>query len=260
MQTNQYHTSVNQIDTQSFDYTHLQTSSIWNTGPAGLKNLTRCLLDSGSQSSFIHTSLVDQLQLPFVGKRDVIITLFESNTPTLLSSWLVQFTLHGIWAKSTLSAMVFESAHIYSTHPTIPHDVSALHCTRNIRLADPNYIFPNPTIEVLLGGVHYWKLIQDDIPLRISPSLVPLSSISGWILSGNRSSVSVNHVAINNMKFCQDFDPRVSQLRRFWSLEAMCISYIEIAPHATKDTAMSSSFSDSFRIENGQAVVSLPKK
>ena len=44
-------TSVNQIHTQSRDFTHLQTVRIWLTGPTGLKKLTRCLLDAGSQSS-----------------------------------------------------------------------------------------------------------------------------------------------------------------------------------------------------------------
>jgi len=59
----QVFTSANQIGTQLHAFTHLQTARIWITGPTGFKMLTRCLLDSGSQSSFIHTSLVDQLQL-----------------------------------------------------------------------------------------------------------------------------------------------------------------------------------------------------
>jgi len=87
-------TSVNQINTQSRDFTHVQTACIWLTGPTGLK-LTRCLLDAGNQPSFIHTSL-DQLQLPVLDQRDVIITPFESTTPALHSRRLVQFTLHGI--------------------------------------------------------------------------------------------------------------------------------------------------------------------
>ena len=40
----------------------------------------------------------------------------------------------------------------------------------------------------------------------------------------------------------------------------MGITDTDTAPHSTKDTAMLSSFSDSFRIEDGRAVVSLPKK
>jgi hypothetical protein len=70
----------------------------------------------------------------------------------------------------------------------------------------------------------------------------------------------VNHVAINNIALCQDFHPQDSQLRRFWSLEAMGITDTDTAPHSSKDTAMFSSFADSFHIEDGRAVVSLPKK
>jgi hypothetical protein len=111
--------------------------------------------------------------------------------------------------------MAFQSSLTYSPHPTIPHDVSVLHCTRNLRLADPNDAFPDHPIEVLIGGDHYWKLIKDKPPLRISPSVVLLASIFGWVLSGNRSEVSVNHIAINNIELCQEFEPRDSQLRRF---------------------------------------------
>jgi len=70
----------------------------------------------------------------------------------------------------------------------------------------------------------------------------------------------VNHVAINNIDLCQDFDLRDSQLRRFWNLEAMGITDTNTAPHSAKDNAMLSSFADSLRIENGRAVVPLTKK
>ena len=70
----------------------------------------------------------------------------------------------------------------------------------------------------------------------------------------------MNHISINNIELCQVFDPGDSQLRRFWSLESMGITDTDTAPHYTKDTAMLSSFSDSFRIEDGRAVVSLPNK
>jgi len=70
----------------------------------------------------------------------------------------------------------------------------------------------------------------------------------------------VNHVAINNIEFCQDVDLRVSQFRRFWSLEAMGITDNDTAKPSVKDTAMLSSFSETFRKEDGRAVVSLRKK
>jgi len=110
---------------------------------------------------FIHTSLVDQLQLPVLDQRDVIITPFESTAPAPQSRRLVQFTLEGIWAKTTLTVTAVGSAHTYSAHPTIPHDVSTLYCTRDLRLADLNDTFPDLPIQVLVDGDHYWKLIKD---------------------------------------------------------------------------------------------------
>ena len=106
---------MNQIDTELHDFTHLQTARIWITGPTGLKKLTRCLLDSGSQTIFIHTSLVDQPHLSVVDKRDAIITRFESTAPILHSRRLVQFTLQGIWAKTTVTVTALEIAHIVAT-------------------------------------------------------------------------------------------------------------------------------------------------
>jgi hypothetical protein len=70
----------------------------------------------------------------------------------------------------------------------------------------------------------------------------------------------VNHIAINNIELCQEFDPRDSQLRRFWSLEGMGITDTNTASHSIKNTAMLSSFSDSFCFEDGRAFVSLPNK
>ena len=91
----------------------------------------------------------------------MIITPFESTAPARHPRRLVQFTLKGIWAKTTLTITAFDSAHIYSTNPPIPHDISALHCTRDLRLADPNDSSPGLPIQVLRGGDHYWKLIKD---------------------------------------------------------------------------------------------------
>jgi len=70
----------------------------------------------------------------------------------------------------------------------------------------------------------------------------------------------VRHVDVNNIDLCQDLDLGDSQIRRFWSVEAMGITDTETAPYPTKDNATLSSFSDSFRIEDGREFVLLPKK
>jgi hypothetical protein len=46
-------TSVGRIEVTSPGFTYRQTSQVWKTGPTGLSRMARCVLDGGSQSSFI---------------------------------------------------------------------------------------------------------------------------------------------------------------------------------------------------------------
>jgi hypothetical protein len=71
-------TAVCKIDIASPDFTYLQTARIWVTGPTGVSKLTRCVLDGGSQSSFIANTLIDTLKLQVVDRRDVVVSAFES--------------------------------------------------------------------------------------------------------------------------------------------------------------------------------------
>ena len=41
--------SVGRMDISSPDFTYMQTARVWVTGPTGLRRLTRCMLDGGSQ-------------------------------------------------------------------------------------------------------------------------------------------------------------------------------------------------------------------
>ena len=172
----------------------------------------------------------------------MIITLFESTTPALHSRRLVQFTLQGIWTKIILNLTAFESAHTFSHTRPFP-TMSVLYT------AHGTYVWLIPM--TLLRTPHSsfdrrrpLPLIKDTHPLCISSSLVFLPSILGWILSAKISGVSVRHVDVNNIDLCQDLDLGDSQIRRFWSVEAMGITDTETAPYPTKDNATLSSFSD----------------
>lgn len=251
-------TTVNTIDTQSPDFTHLQTACIRIIGPTGLSKLTRCVLDGGSQSSFICKSLVDTLHLNIVDERDVRITTFESDITCSQKRRIACFQLKGLCNSSSVTITAFESHNTFSTHPTIPQDVSLLANFRKLPLADPKDN-SNLPIELLIGGDHYWKLIKDTLPIRISPSLVLLPSIFGWILSGNRSGVTVNQVNVNKIELQQELPILDSHVRNFWDLEAMGIKDSESRSLSTKDATILRDFHKSFRIENGRRTVSLPR-
>jgi len=65
-------TSVGRVDTSSPDFIYLQTARVGITGPMGRSRLTRCMLDGGSQCSFVARSIIDDLQLEVVDQQNVV--------------------------------------------------------------------------------------------------------------------------------------------------------------------------------------------
>ena len=252
-------TSVNKIDTQSPDYTHLQTARIRLVGPTGLSKETRCVLDGGSQSSFISESLITTLKLEVLAERHVSITAFETDRLPTEKRRLVRLQVQGLWNRSKQDITALESHNNYSTHPPISQNVSLPPTAQKIQLADPKDDQPDLPIELLIGGDHYWKIIKDTTPIRISPSLVLLPSIFGWILSGSRSGVSVNQISVNKIELQREFTLLDTQVRQFWDLESMGIKDTEPRTLSTTNAHILRQFHESFRMEDGRRVVSLPK-
>ena len=88
-------TSVGRIEVTSSGFTYLQTAQVWITGPTGLSRLTRCVLDGGSQSSFIAASLIDDLKLQAVNERELSVCAFESQSSRPSRRRLVRFNMEG---------------------------------------------------------------------------------------------------------------------------------------------------------------------
>ena len=73
-------TSVSRIEVASTGFTYLQTAQVWITGPTGLSRLIRRVLDGGSQSSFIESSLIDDLKLQAINERELTVCAFKSQS------------------------------------------------------------------------------------------------------------------------------------------------------------------------------------
>ncbi|KAJ4437471.1 hypothetical protein ANN_17615 [Periplaneta americana] len=93
----------------------------------------------------------------------------------------------------------FESTHAFCPQPAVPNDVKMLAHTRKLQLAEPKDHTEDMTlaIEILIGGDHYWKVVKDSSPIRISPTMVLIPSKLGWILSGNRSGITIGSTIVN---------------------------------------------------------------
>jgi len=126
--------------------------------------------------------------------------------------------------------------------------------TRKLQLAGLREGERDLPIEVLFGGDYYWRIVKDSSTIRLSSSLVLLPTKFGWILTGNRTDITANHLMVNHISL----DHIDTDLRRFWDLETIGITSYEETPLMTGDSRILQEFNYSYRIEDGRRVVSLP--
>ena len=124
--------TVGRIEVTSSGFTYLQTAQVWITGPTGLSRLTRCVLDGGSQSSFIATTLIDDLKLQTTNEKELTVCAFQSHSTKSSRRRLVRFNMKSAWTNSMVSITAYESAHTLSAQPAVPQDVKTLAYTRKL--------------------------------------------------------------------------------------------------------------------------------
>jgi hypothetical protein len=181
-------TSVGGIEVSSSGFTYLQNAQVWITGPTVLSRLTRCVLDGGSQSSFSVASLIYDLKLQAISERELTVCGFAAQSTQSSRRRLVRFNMKGVWTHFAVSITAYESTHALSAQPAVPHDVTTLPHACKLQLAEPKtHSQEDVPVQILIGGDHYWKIVMDSPPIRISTSAVLIPTAFGWILSGNRS-------------------------------------------------------------------------
>jgi hypothetical protein len=113
--------------------------------------------------------------------------------------------------------------------------------TRKLQLADPREGDRELPIEVLIGGDHYSRIVQDASKIRQSSSLVIIPTKFGWILTGNRTGIAANNMMVNHIAL-KDSE---YNLRRFWDLETLGITPPEETPQALGESQILQEFLDS---------------
>jgi hypothetical protein len=167
--------------------------------------------------------------------------------------------MRGIWTNSSTIITAFEGAYEFLHQPTVSHDINMMTHVPKLQLADPREQEELP-IEILVGDNHYWKIVKDSPPWRISTPVALLPSRLGWVLSSNRTGISVKVAAVNLLHI-QGLGPLPeTEIKRFWDLDNIGIKARQEESWNTKDSAVLQAFHDSFRIEDIRRVVSLPKK
>ncbi|XP_035231566.1 uncharacterized protein LOC118203393 [Stegodyphus dumicola] len=214
--------AVNHITFPKTIFTHLQTARVYVTGPTGITKLTRCILDGGSQASFVHTNLIEKLKLKVVSSASLSVQAFESFT-SQEQRRCVQLSLSSLWSNQAFLISAFESSNSYTTHPTAPPEIVHFAQKKRLRIADPPDDSSLP-IEILIGGDHYWQIVSTEAPIKLSESFVMVPSVFGWVLSGTRThttiaeKTSVHQVCVQVKTDCLN-----DQVRRFWELDSIGI-------------------------------------
>nr|XP_042903967.1 uncharacterized protein LOC122270493 [Parasteatoda tepidariorum] len=253
-------TSTNKIDVSPSNFVHLQTARVFITGPTGITKLTRCLLDGGSQSSFVSSNLVDTLKLPVISTRHLDIQAFESPANVGYMRRQVKFQLSSIWDKSKVNVTAFESSNKYASHLPSSTDVSLFAKNKRMKLADPDDSLSNLPIEILIGADYYWIVMNSEAPVRLSDSLALVPSSFGWVLSGTRSHATVSFIStVHNVDVDTSTQELDNVVRNFWNLESIGIQPTQekISPH---NSELLTNFHQSFEIIDGRRVVKLPWK
>ncbi|XP_021921218.1 uncharacterized protein LOC110830502 [Zootermopsis nevadensis] len=151
--------------------------------------------------------------------RDLCVSAFETSPATSSQRRRVRFDMKGIFHHFSYC---IRELPLLAPHPTVPHDVRMLSHTRKLQLADPKNDSEDLPIEILIGGDNYWKIVKDASPIRLTSSVVLIPSKLGWVLSGNRSGITVNFLTVNYVKL-NTSSPSEDILRRFWDLETIGI-------------------------------------
>ena len=87
---------VSKIDVAVPNFTYLQTARVRIIGPTGSRWFTRCVMDSGSQTSFVSTSIVDFLKLDVLDQQNLAVSAFESSPAKSGSRRLVRLDLRDL--------------------------------------------------------------------------------------------------------------------------------------------------------------------
>lgn len=219
----------------------------------------RALLDSGSMTSLITTSLKQKLHL--IPQPNTISVVGVGNVPLAGTPERCAIQIrskHDNRTQVDISCLVLPT--ISSDLPQRRIDASRLRLPKNIKLADPTFNEPS-AVDVLIGADLFWHLIgSEQITLGDNMPIMRKSKL-GWVLAGpmsitpRSSDISVNTlVQCNHLSTC---DSSLDEsLTKFWELEEI--------PKPTKpctdiETECEQHFvTHTYRGEDGRFFVRLP--
>lgn len=197
----------------------LATATIKAIASNGEKHYLRCLIDQGSQVSFITEAAAQLLRL----KKTAIIASVSGvgAAGKETSKSIVKFDINSRYDYNfelSIEALVLSklTSSLPASFITIP---SSWHHLKSIFLADPNYNKPGQ-IDVLLGADVFSSILLEGVKKGCIGSPVAQETCLGWILSGKTSIQQQKANSKSVLAFHQRIDLD-TQVKKFWEMEEM---------------------------------------
>ena len=213
----------------------LQTAkaAIYRPGQPNKKFLARLILDSGSQRSYVTTTVKDKLRLPSERKQTISVKTFgstEENTQSVDVVHLCITTEHGDDVQ--LSAFVIPLICDPLQSQSIVH-ASVTHAhLRGLKLADYSTGEDDIMVDILVGSDQYWQLVSEKVVRGEDGPTAIRQSLIGWVLSGPKNGAVQNDQQQNNLVTTHVLKTATKpvditnesldgSLQRFWDLESL---------------------------------------
>ena len=139
-------------------------------------------MDSGSQLSYITTSLQSKLRLKPIFQERLHLNTFGSETFATKTWDVVKLSLQRPGHTSTIEITACTSPVICSSLPALV-DVTKYEHLADLELADECTGQWTDCIDVLIGSNYYWSVVTGEV-LNSDSGPVAMKSVFGWLLSG----------------------------------------------------------------------------
>ena len=223
----------------------LQTARVlvYNPDRARPVMVTRAILDSGSQRSYISHKLREELSLKTEQKENLLIKTFGSETEKMQTCDVVKVTMKLKDGKETTVVLL--------EVPMICEPLTGQHVTyaaeqnsylSGLELADPTQ--PDDhilEINILLGADLYWSFVTNKIKRSPGNGPTALFTKFGWVLSGpisgshteisSASSLLVTHTLNAAVSTRTEESELEKQVKLFWEVETLGVKDEESSPY-----------------------------
>lgn len=256
----QTETLMQSVGNQTRNCVLLPTAIAWVQGEAS-EDICRVLLDSGSQRTFITTSLAEQIGAKTLRQERLRIGSFGGNEK-LQSMDVVKVTVKSLEKDSAIAVEALKVGSICHSHLPAP-DGNIRDKMRELKLKLADDAFETKGVGItglLIGSDYYWEFVTGQTR-HIENRLVAAETTLGWIVHG---PVSENKIRLKETQTAMVLEVEATnvelkmELERFWSLEAIGIE--AKTSQRNRGNMVAEKFKEQVVKENGRYKVNLPWK